>query len=61
MGRPRAGHNVMDVTLPVRMPMALVELIDKARQLRAPLVPNRSDIIREWCLEAATREIDESK
>jgi len=62
MGRPRVGHAVMEATIPVRMPPEVLELIDKARQLRSPMLPPpRSVAIREWIIEGAQRWIAEAE
>jgi hypothetical protein len=62
MGRPRQGRSVMAETIPVRMPPEILELVDKARQLRSPILPPpRSVAIREWIIEGAQRWIAEAE
>ena len=62
MGRPRLGPALMEETVLIRMPREVLELMDKARQLRSPLLPPpRSVAIREWIVEGAQRWIEEAK
>jgi hypothetical protein len=52
----------MEEKILIRMPHEVLELMDKARQLRSPLLPPpRSVAIREWIVEGAQRWIAEAK